>query len=167
MQNGQSIEKKEVYLVTWKKQDGHTEIFGSLSVLIKSYPAHGFEELEKTLAFGRSVFENEDVRIEKKAIVTIPKPDFPRVFFWDFNYDKLDWKENYVMVIQRILERGMPEHWQELERFYGKETITLALREKVSFLPDECIDEASSFFNIKKEEMLCYKRKQSQPKLWL
>lgn len=167
MQNGQSIEKKEVYLVTWKKQDGHTEIFGSLNVLIKSYPAHGFEELEKTLAFGRSIFENEDVRIEKKAIVTIPKPDFPRVFFWDFNYDKLDWKENYVMVIQRILERGMPQHWQELERFYGKETIALALREKVSFLPDECIDEASSFFNIKKEEMLCYKRKQSQPKLWL
>ena len=66
-----------------------------------------------------------------------------------------------------ILDRGFEKHWRELERFYGKPAIIAALREKVAYLTDESIDEASSFFNLEKEEMLCYKRKQSMIKLWL
>ena len=155
-----------VYLVNWKKQNGHTELFYDLAVFVESYPRYNLAEMSKVLASGVAVFEDEEVRIEKKAIIIVPKPDFPPMFFWDLKYDRIDWAASSATVIQRVLERGMPEHWQELQRFYGREIIVTALKELITYLPDECIDEASLYFDIKKEEMLCYKRKQSQPKLW-
>jgi hypothetical protein len=168
MRNSKHIEENsEVYLVTWKKQNGRIELFYDLEVFAASYPRYNLPEISSALASGIAVFEDEDIRIERKVVTTIPKPDLPPMFFWDFKYDRIDWAGSPGTIIQRILERGMPEHWQELKRFYGLETITTALKELITYLPDECIDEASLYFNIKKEEMLCYKRKQSQPKLWL
>jgi hypothetical protein len=95
------------------------------------------------------------------------KPNFPPMFFWEFHYDKINWEESSAMVVQRILERGYEEQWQELIRFYGMERIIKNLQEKITYLPDECITEVSAFFGIKEEEMLSYQRKQGRPKLWL
>jgi len=161
------IGQKEVLLVSWKKQRGHVEIFDTLEVFILSYPRYGTVELNQALAYGNAFFEDDDVHIERKAVIVRQKPDFPRAFFWDFNYDKINWNANADTVIQRVLERGNVTHRQELERFYGRPSIVQALKDKITYLPDEVIDEASSFFNLKKEEMLCYKRKQSQPIHWL
>jgi len=167
MRKGNSIEENTVYLVSWKSQDGHVELFYDLEVFFASYPRYSQPEVSKALTSGVAAFEDDELRIEKKAIIIVPKPDFPPMFFWDLKYDKIDWVASFATVIQRILERGMPEHWQELKRFYGYETIIIALKEIITYPPDTCIDEASSFFKLKKEEMLCFKRKQSQPKLWL
>ncbi len=161
MQQKAPIASKEVLLVSWKKQKYHVEIFHSLSVFSLSYPRYPYTDLNKLFAFGNTIYEDDDVYIEKKTVVVSPKPDFPRVFFWDFNYDKIHWKANANTIIQRILERGMITHWQELERFYGKPCILQSLKESVTWLPDESIEGASTYFNLKKEEMLCYKRKQS------
>jgi len=158
---------KEVYLVRWKQQKNHIEIFDTLDTFAASYPGYDLPVLKCALAFGNTVFEDDDVYIEKKAIVSAPKPNFPRRFFWEFNYDKIDWQANADTIIQRILERGSSTHWQELIRYYGKENIVTSLKESIAFLPDECIDEASLFFNINKEDMLCYKRKQLQQIPWL
>ncbi|WP_198666964.1 DUF6922 domain-containing protein [Taibaiella helva] len=166
MRNGQLSNNSIIYFVTWKKQKRHVEFFYDLNVFVESYPRYVLSKISQELASGIAVFEDEDVRIEEREIVTAPKPDFAPMFFWDLRYDKIDWAGSSTTVIQRILERGMPEHWNELKRFYGEETIIIALKEKITYLPDECIDEASLFFNLKKEEMLCYRRKQSQPKLW-
>ncbi|MBZ4191550.1 DUF6922 domain-containing protein [Niabella beijingensis] len=162
-----SISKKEVYLVRWKQQKNHVEIFDSLEVFAASYPRYDLSVLTDALAFGKTVFEDEAVYIEKKAIVSAPKPDFPRMFFWEFNYDRIDWMANASTVIQRVLERGSAKHWDELVRYYSKDTIINFLKERITFLPDECIDEASLFFNLNKEDMLCYKRKLSQKIPWL
>ncbi|ANH83820.1 hypothetical protein A8C56_09570 [Niabella ginsenosidivorans] len=89
------------------------------------------------------------------------------MFFWEFNYDRIDWMANASTVIQRVLERGSAKHWDELVRYYSKDTIINFLKERITFLPDECIDEASLFFNLNKEDMLCYKRKLSQKIPWL
>ncbi len=166
MHNSKSTEKNAVYLVHWKKQQGRIELFYDLAIFVKSYSRYSLPEISEVLASGIAIFEDEDVRIENKVVITAPKPSFPPMFFWDLNYDRIDWIGSISTVIQRILERGMPEHWAELQRFYGQQTIITALRETITYLPDECIDEASLYFNIKKEEMLCFKRKQSQPKLW-
>jgi len=161
------MKQKEVYLVNWKKQKNHIEIFDDLLVFVASYPRYNLDVLSKALAFGSTVFEDEDVRIEKKAIVSSPKPDFPRMFFWDFNYDLTNWKESSTTIIQRIIERGtVAEHWQELVRYYGKKTIINELKETITYLPDDSINEASLYFKINKEDMLCYKRKQSQTIHW-
>lgn len=159
--------KKEVYLVNWKKEKNHIEIFDDLLVFTSSYPRYDLDILSKTFAFGIIVFEDEDVLIKKKTIVPYPKPDFPPMFFWDFNYDRIDWKENSTTVIQRIIERGTSgEHWPELIRYYGRDTIVDALKNTITYLPEESMHEASLYFKINKEDMLCYKRKLSQPIHW-
>lgn len=157
---------KEVYLVSWKQQKNHAEIFDSLEIFAASYITYSLPFLQQALAFGNTVFEDDEVCIERKAIVSEPKPNLPRRFFWEFNYDKINWRDSAPMVIERVLERGSAQHWQELLRFYGKQTIVQALKESIAFLHDECIDEASLFFNINKEDFLCYKRKQSQKIHW-
>lgn len=166
MQKGNSLLKKEVFLVTWKNQKNHLELFEDIEVFCASYPRFDLNELTEAFSFSKTVFEQEEVRIEKKAIIRQPKPDLPRMFFWEFNYDLIDWTNSRAMVVQRVLERGIPEHWRELGRFYGINNIVYSLREEITYLPDECIDEASSFFNLIKEELLCYKNKRSQPKHW-
>lgn len=165
-----SAEKKskqqEVYLVNWKHEREDIEIFNSLVVFAESYPRYDLELLQEALAFGKTVFENEEVRIEKKAVVSSPKPDFLRPFFWDCNYDKIDWQQVYVFVMQRILERGNEQDWQELIRYYGIDKITHALKHEITYLPDERIKEASVYFKLNMEDLLCYIRKQSMPKHW-
>ena len=64
------------------------------------------------------------------------KPDLHKKYFWEFRYDEIDWVKSYVMVIQRIIERGEENDWQEIIRFYGKEKIINALLNEVKFLPD-------------------------------
>lgn len=157
----------DVYLVKWKNAPEHLEIFDSLSTFTDSYSRYNGQEISIALASGIARFEDDAIRLERRAVTTAPKPDFPSMFFWDFHYDRIDWRASANTVIQRILERGMPEHWQELKRFYGQDTIITALKELITYLPDACIDEAALYFDVRKEEMLCYKRKRSQPMLWL
>jgi len=166
MSNGK-LHKGEVYLVRWKQQKNHVEIFDTLETFAASYPKYSLLELEKALALGNTITEDDDVYIEKKAIVTAPKPDLPRRFFWEFNYDKIDWRANASTVVQRVLERGFELQWEELVRFYGREEIVMLLKENIVYLPDVCIDELSLFFDMDKEDMLCYQRKRSQPIRWL
>jgi hypothetical protein len=40
---------------------------------------NSLDTLSKALAFGATVFEDDDVLIQKKVIVLYPKPDFPHV----------------------------------------------------------------------------------------
>ncbi|WP_428400431.1 DUF6922 domain-containing protein [Niabella insulamsoli] len=157
---------KEVYLVRWKQRKNHVEIFDNLEVFAGSYPRYDLSVLEDALAFGKTVFEDEAVFIEKKAVVTAPKPDFLPKFFWEYNYDQINWQESAVLIIQRILERGFAEEWKELVRFYGQVTVINALKNDIIYLPDMCIDEVSLFFNLNKEDMLCYKHKLSLKIPW-
>ncbi len=164
-----SVEPKEesiLYLVTWKKQARHIELFYDLEIFVKSYPRYNLPEVGNMLASGIGVFEDEELRIEQKAVTRSVKPDFPPMFFWEMKYDKINWRGCSTTVIQRVLDRGMPEHWQELKRFYGRKTIIAALKDNITYLPESCMEEVSAYFNIPKVEMLCFKRMQSMPKLW-
>ena len=97
----------------------------------------------------------------------IEKPDFARKWFWDLDYEKIDWQASYKTVIARIIERGKEQQWQELVRFYGLQKVVDTLKNEIVFLPDYSIEEACTYFPIKKEEMLCYTKKQSRPAHWL
>ena len=157
----------EFYLIHWKKEKDHVEIFDSLETFASSYVRFDLSELKKLFAFGRKTFETDEVRIDRKAVVTVPKPDLPRRYFWEFNYDRINWEKNAETVIQRVLERGLEQHWNELVRYYGREKIIYFLKERISDLRDDCIENASLFFKLNKEDMLCYRRKQSQTVRWL
>lgn len=95
------------------------------------------------------------------------KPAFAPKWFWDLDYARIDWQASYKTIIARIIERGKEKEWKELERFYGQDKVKHALKEEIVFLPDYAIDDASKYFSIPKEQMLCYTRKQSRPGHWI
>jgi hypothetical protein len=95
------------------------------------------------------------------------KPDFAPKWFWDFDYSRIDWELSYKTVIARIIERGNEKEWAELIGFYGKDAVLNALKNEIVYLPEYAIDEASKYFLIPKEDMLCYIRRQLRPEYWI
>ena len=94
------------------------------------------------------------------------KPDLPKRLFWEYNYEKIDWKKHAGAVIDRVIERGTPQHWNELVRFYGKRKVTNNIKNKITHLPDEIIQEVCLHFNLQPNELRCYIRKQSNRGHW-
>jgi hypothetical protein len=97
----------------------------------------------------------------------VQKPNLDKMLFWDWRYDEIDWQKTYRSVIERVLERGTKEDVNEIIRFYGKPKVVNALRNEIKFLPDYAIQDVTRYFDIKKEELACYIRKQSRQGHWI
>lgn len=95
------------------------------------------------------------------------RPNFSRRLFWEYRYDQIDWRLEYSMIIDRVIERGTHEEWEELVRFYGKELVIKTLKDETSYLPDEIIADVCGHFNLKPTELKCYTKKQSTPRHWI
>ena len=95
------------------------------------------------------------------------KPNLPKRLFWDWRYDAIDWQKLSSSIIARVIERGTNEEVEELIRFYGKTKVTNALLKEILYLPDYAVDKATKYFEIKKEDMVCYARKQSRRGHWI
>lgn len=102
-----------------------------------------------------------------KKISIKEKPDLPKHLFWEFRYNKMDWREEYLTVMARVLERGTKEEWREMIRFYGEANVIKALKKEIKFLADYAIEEVCAYFLIRKEELLCFTRKQSRKGYWI
>ncbi len=116
-------------------------------------------------------FETDDVRVERKQIISKPgrtkKPDLPKRLFWEFKYDEMDWQKDSETVIERVVERGSQEEWQEMIRFYGEKKVVNTLTNKTIYLTDRAIKKVCDFFKLKPEDLKCYIRKQSRPQRWI
>ena len=107
-------------------------------------------------------YDMETHKTEKKVPNLHPK------FFWEYDFEEMDWDEAYKMVIGRIIERGSQQEADELVRFYGYEKVIKALRDEIYFLPNYGIESAIEFFpELKKEEMYCYLNRLGKPYDWL
>ncbi|WP_165759051.1 DUF6922 domain-containing protein [Niastella yeongjuensis] len=95
------------------------------------------------------------------------KPNLPKRLFWDWNYDKIDWDKHYLAVIDRVIERGNREEWNEVVHFYGSNHVNDVLKKEIKYLPDYVIGDVCIYFKIKKEDLACYARKQSMPGRWI
>ena len=93
-------------------------------------------------------------------------PQLPVHFFWDFDINEVDWEKSYRTIIERVLERGKPEHWKLLVNYYGQKKVKHTVTHELGYLTDPTIERACEYFNLKKENLRCYIRKQSLPKLW-
>lgn len=95
------------------------------------------------------------------------KPNLPKHLFWDQRYNEMDWVGGYRSIIARVIERGNADDWQEMLRFYGQSKITNALLHEIKYLPDFSIEDVCNYFNLRKEELLCYTRKQLRKGHWI
>ena len=96
------------------------------------------------------------------------RPDLPENLFWEFDYEKIDWKgKGAVVVIERVLDRGNSREFEEMIRFYGREKVREILQHESIYLMDHSIERACAYFKLKPEELVCYVRKRSRPGHWL
>jgi hypothetical protein len=163
---------RRVVLVHWKnRKDNVVEIFSSLKNFCLSYPQYNYHTLTNYLSKDRKPYENDTAKIERMQLFTEPlaagKPNLYKGLFWDFNYEQINWQKSYLTVMERVMERGTDDEWQELINFYGKEKVVRALKNEIKYMPDFAIEKACKYFKLKKEELVCYKRIQSKQQHWL
>ena len=51
------------------------------------------------------------------------KPNINSAHLWEYNLETFNWVKSYKIVIERILERGNLEEWQEMVKFYSRSQI--------------------------------------------
>lgn len=74
-----------------------------------------------------------DIKEEKRKQSKGFHPDLSKirpVLFWDTVFEKIDWLQQKKAVIQRVFERGNAQEKEEMQRFYGIQTINSVLEEK-------------------------------------
>lgn len=84
---------------------------------------------------------------------------------WEYDLEKFDWQQMRNEVVQRVLERGRIDDFYAILNLYGMEGVKAALRE-IPYMNDKDMNFACVAFDLRKEELKCYTRKQSIPLHW-
>lgn len=162
--------QKRVVVVQWKRFAGtDIDVFSSLKNFCDSYPVFNYHTLSNYLTKKKVPFENDEVRIERKALINhkLEKPALPGVLFWDMDYEKIDWQRAYLSIIERVLDKGDTAEWEEMIRFYGEEKVLYALKHEISYLTDMTVDAVCARFQLSKPMLKCYTKKQLNPQHWI
>lgn len=84
---------------------------------------------------------------------------------WEYDMNKFDWMSMRDVVVQRVLERGWMNDFYAILNLYGMDGVRDALLH-VPYMNDKDMNFACIIFNLNKEDMKCYIRKQSRPQHW-
>jgi len=101
---------------------------------------------------------------KSKPILKDPHKDPPKVrikLFWEWNKAAIDWEEHAIAVIQRVLEWGNSNDWNELIRFYGRERIIHSLKNEIPWFYERRINDICTYFKLEEKELKCYQLRES------
>ena len=85
---------------------------------------------------------------------------------WEYDMDTFDWQKSKNIVVQRIVEMGTPEDFYAAFDMYGGIGGFREIVKSVPFLNELDQHFVCTFFNLKKGELRCYTKKQSNPGHW-
>ncbi|WP_290795952.1 hypothetical protein [Flavihumibacter sp. UBA7668] len=66
------LKNKRIVLIHWKKQQ-ETEVFSNLKNFCISYPDYNYNTLNNYLSKEKIPYDNEQIRVERKEIISKPK----------------------------------------------------------------------------------------------
>jgi len=160
---------KRVIVVQWKRFAGtDIDVFSSLKNFCDSYPEFNYHTLNNYLSKKKVPFETNEVKIERQPILKkVDRPNLPKVLFWEFDYDKMDWQRAYRTVIERVLDKGDESEWEEMIRFYGRERVVHALKNDITFLSNMTTEAVCEYFQLSKQELKCYTKQQLNRGHWI
>lgn len=160
---------KRVVVVQWKRFGGsELDVFTSLKGFCESFPIYNYNTLNNYLSKRKIPFENDEVKIERLPLLNkINKPNLPKTLFWDFDFEKIDWRRSHKTVIERVLDRGNLADWEEMIHFYSAENVLYALKNEINYLNDITVEEVCKYFKITEDELKCYTRKQLKQGHWI
>lgn len=84
---------------------------------------------------------------------------------WEFDLKRFNWQSMRDIVVQRVLERGRMDDFYAILNLYGEEGVKAALR-SIPYMDDKNMNFACVTFDLGKEELKCYTKKQSMPLHW-
>lgn len=94
-----------------------------------------------------------------------PKARISSELLWEYDLDQFDWCEMRDVVVERVVELGTKEDWWAVYNLYGgKQGVREIIKNEVRFLSPYAINFVCVFFDLKKEELHCWKRKQEREK---
>lgn len=84
---------------------------------------------------------------------------------WEYETDKIDLHQMRNVIVQRVVERGRMNDFYAILNIYGLQGVTEAIKQ-IHFLNSKDLAFVCSVFEIKKEELKCYIRKQLKDEHW-
>lgn len=85
---------------------------------------------------------------------------------WEYDMNLFDWQKSKIIVVQRVVEMGKPEDFYAAFDIYGGIDGFREIIKTVPYLNSVDINFVCILFNLKREELKCYTKKQSRPQLW-
>ena len=55
------------------------------------------------------------------------KPNIPAHLLWEYDLETFNYNKSYKIVIERVLQLGNLQEWQEILRHYGEERILITI----------------------------------------
>jgi hypothetical protein len=93
------------------------------------------------------------------------KPILSKQAFWDVDMNKIDYKKNARYVVEKVVERGKAEDFENLLKFYGLATVK-SLVLKSLWLSDVSVNFCCVVFDVKPTDFKCYEKKQLNRAHW-
>ena len=126
----------------------------------------------KQLFYGFCVFFDEKV-VSLQKIETMlfedykmhPDAQVRQSLLWEFDLDRFNWQTMRDIVVQRVLERGRMDDFYAILNLYGEEGVKAALK-AIPYMSDKNMNFACVTFNLGKEELKCYTKRQSATQHW-
>lgn len=84
---------------------------------------------------------------------------------WEYDMNSFDWDRMKRVVIERVVERGTIEDIYAMIALYGGIPKVREEIKKLPHLTNRGIAFVTAIFSIKKESLLCYKRRQLREQL--
>jgi hypothetical protein len=86
--------------------------------------------------------------------------------FWDVDYASLNEDIHKLFIIQQVLNLGTIEEFRSVLDYYGFDGVRDALQ-NVGYLDPKTLSFVIWYFQLNKNELKCYSRRQSNPQHWI
>ena len=86
-------------------------------------------------------------------------PQVSSYLFWDIDKSKIDWNSMKEFVVERVIERGSENDFYAIFQLYGGPKGVREIIKKIEFCDPKDESLARILFNLKKNDLECYKRK--------
>jgi len=90
---------------------------------------------------------------------------FRRELFWDIDFANLNLEKHKRLIIERVITLGNLEEFRQLLVIYKAEIIRQTIME-LGYLDPKTMNFVISFFEIDKNQLRCYTKKQSTQQHW-
>lgn len=88
-----------------------------------------------------------------------------RSLFWEYDFECIDWQAMKTLVVQRVIERGRQDDFYAILNMYSLEDVKDSIK-RIPTMNAKDMSFVCNVFDLKKEDLLCYIRKQSRPQHW-